>query len=53
MAKARKPTPKMLGTGAARRAADGLVARRGRLDAAIDGAPGKMTRTRGKVKKGK
>lgn len=35
--KPRKPTPKMLGTGMARRAAEGLKARRSRLDEAIDG----------------
>ena len=37
MAKSRKPTPGMLGTGMAARAAKGLQGRRARLDEAIDG----------------
>lgn len=40
MAKPRKPTPKMLGTGAARRVGEGLAARGRRIDAAVDAATG-------------
>lgn len=55
MAKTRKPTPKVLGSGAAARVGMGLAARKSRLDAAIEaqsgGAP--KPRAKAKAKKGK